>query len=263
MKKACDTLSPSSISTPILKRNPFNPQKISLVDLRFFTRSFSKPSMLKSKLDVPLRNDSLNFTILLRKSSCVLSVSLCLSVLLSLYVSSLSKPPILETKKCRHTAHTSNLHVSSVSVSLSASSQRLSEAATVLRGDPHLPNPNCPLWTGSFHANLKPTELFFFTSFLRKMEIWPNYNPYKKKLSISAATSGSNCSRASALSFLSFCRQPKVVPVRDDDAKWILEGGGQPGRFRPTANGEHVRDQAANKARGDWGQYWPDITLFS
>lgn len=77
MKKACDTLSPSSISTPILKRNPFNPQKISLVDLRFFTRSFSKPSMLKSKLDVPLRNDSLNFTILLRKSSCVLSVSLC------------------------------------------------------------------------------------------------------------------------------------------------------------------------------------------
>jgi hypothetical protein len=153
MKKACDTLSPSSISTPILKRNPFNPQKISLVDLRFFTRSFSKPSMLKSKLDVPLRNDSLNFTILLRKSSCVLSVSLCLSVLLSLYVSSLSKPPILKTKKCRHTAHTSNLHVSSVSVSLSASSQRLSEAAAVLRGDPHLPNPNCPLCTGSFHAN--------------------------------------------------------------------------------------------------------------
>lgn len=52
------------------------------------------------------------------------------------------------------------------------------------------------------------------------------------------------------------------MQVRDDDAKWILEGGGQPGRFRPTANGEHVRDQAANKARGDWGQYWPDITFF-
>jgi hypothetical protein len=58
------------------------------------------------------------------------------------------------------------------------------------------------------------------------------------------------CSRASALSFLSFWRKPKVVQVRDDDAKWILEGGGPPGRFRPTANGEHVRNQAANKARG-------------
>lgn len=43
--------------------------------------------MLKSKLDVPLRNDSLNFTILLRKTSCVLSVSLCRSLSLCAPVS--------------------------------------------------------------------------------------------------------------------------------------------------------------------------------
>jgi hypothetical protein len=99
-------LSPSSASTfsrssstPILKKNPFNPQKNSLVDFRFFTRSFSKPSMLKSKLDVPLRNDSLNFTILLRKSSCVLSLSV------SLYVSSLSKTSNSQNKKNVDTQH--------------------------------------------------------------------------------------------------------------------------------------------------------------
>jgi hypothetical protein len=59
--------------------------------------------MLESKLDVPLRNDSLNFTILLRKSSYVLSVSLSLYAprLLRLKTSNSQKNKNVDTQHIR------------------------------------------------------------------------------------------------------------------------------------------------------------------